>query len=85
MQQYYETHEIAVHFNSFVPSAPFLYPLKASENRKLFRCFHAVEEGCIGNEWVKYNTAVVIRTRIFLDWKQVANLEFQKASPSHIF
>ena len=23
-------------FNPFVPNAPFLYPLKASENRKVF-------------------------------------------------
>ena len=25
-----------LHFNPFVPNAPFLYPLKTSENRKLF-------------------------------------------------
>ena len=34
-------------FNQFVPSAPFLYPLKTSENRK------GVQKGCIGNKWVK--------------------------------
>ena len=34
-------------FNPFVPNAPFLYPLKTSENLQGF------EKGCIGNEWVK--------------------------------
>ena len=34
-----------VSVDSFVPSAPFLYPLKTSENR--------VEKECIGNKWVK--------------------------------
>ena len=38
---------------AFVPSLPFLYPLKTSENRKVFWCFQGVEKGCIGNEWVK--------------------------------
>ena len=38
--------------NSFVPNAPFLYPLKLSENRKIISCFQGVEKGCIGNEWV---------------------------------
>ena len=38
----------------FVPNAPFLYPLKSSENRKVFRCFQGAEKGCIGNEWVKH-------------------------------
>ena len=33
--------------NPFVPSAPFLYPMKTSENRK------GVEKGYIGDEWVK--------------------------------
>ena len=40
-------------FNPFVPNAPFLYPLKASE---VFWCFHGVEQGCIGNEWVEEAT-----------------------------
>ena len=39
-------------FNSFVPNASFLYPLKTSENLTVFRCFHVLEKGCIGNEWV---------------------------------
>ena len=40
--------------NPFVPIAPFLYPLKTSENRKVFWCFQGVEKGCIGNEWVNF-------------------------------
>ena len=39
-------------FNPFVPSAPFLYPLKTSENLKVFLCFQGAEKWCIGNEWV---------------------------------
>ena len=38
--------------NPFVPNAPFLYPLKTSENHKVFWCFQGVKKGCIGNEWV---------------------------------
>ena len=40
-------------FNSFVPNVPFLYPLKTSENRKVFWCFQGVEKVYIGNKWVK--------------------------------
>ena len=40
-------------FSPFVPNAPFLYPLKTSENLAVFWCFQGVEKGCIGNEWVK--------------------------------
>ena len=38
--------------NPFVPNAPFLYPLKTSEN--FFWCFQGVDKGCIGNEWVNH-------------------------------
>ena len=38
--------------NPFVPNAPFLYPLKTSENPKVFGCFLGVEKGCIGSKWV---------------------------------
>ena len=34
------------------PMHPFLYPLKISENRKVFWCFQGVEKGCIGKKWV---------------------------------
>ena len=30
---------------------PFFYPLKISENRKVFQCFQGVQKGCIGNKW----------------------------------
>ena len=32
----------------FVSNAPFLYPLKTSENRKVFRFFQGVGKGCMG-------------------------------------
>ena len=34
-------------------NAPFLYPLKASENLTVFWCFQWVEKGHIGSQWVK--------------------------------
>ena len=37
--------------NSFVPNAPFLYPLKTS--LKVFWRFQWVEKVCIGNLWIK--------------------------------
>ena len=40
--------------NPFIPNAPFLYPLKTSENRKVFWCFQGVEKGYIRNKWVKF-------------------------------
>ena len=40
-------------FNPFVPNAPFHFPLKASEDRKVFWYFQGVKKGCIWNEWVK--------------------------------
>ena len=39
--------------NPFLPNTPFLYPLKTSENRKVFWCFQEVGKACIGNKWVK--------------------------------
>ena len=47
-------------FKPFVCNAPFLYPLKTSENRTFFWSFQGVEKGCIGNEWVKYLLEVKI-------------------------
>ena len=38
--------------NRFVPNVLFLYPLKTSENPKVFLCFQEAEKGCIGNEYV---------------------------------
>ena len=42
--------------NPFVPNAPFLYPLKTPENRKVFWCFQGVDKGCIGNKRVHETT-----------------------------
>ena len=44
---------IFLFINPFVPNAPFLYPRKTSENLKVFQ---RVEKGCIGNEWVNFNS-----------------------------
>ena len=41
---------VIISINPFVPNSPFLYPLKTSENRKVFRCLQGVKKGCIGNE-----------------------------------
>ena len=38
--------------NPFVSNAPIFYPLKTSENRKVFLCFQGVEKGSIENKWV---------------------------------
>ena len=43
--------------NPLVPNAPFLYPLKTSENLSVFWCFQGVKKGCIGKEWVKETQA----------------------------
>ena len=49
------------------PMHPFSTPTpqrkKTSENHKVFWCFHGVEKGCIGNEWVK--TFKIHLTRAF--------------------
>ena len=42
-----------LYINPFVPNAPFLYPLKTSENLTVFWCFQGIEKGRIGKEWVK--------------------------------
>ena len=39
--------------NPFVSNAPFLYPLKTSENLTVFWCFQGLEKGCIWKERVK--------------------------------
>ena len=45
--------------SSFVPNAPFLCPLRTSENRKFFWCFQKLEKRCIGNKWVKETERIV--------------------------
>ena len=53
--------------NPFFLSAPFLYPLKTSENLKVFFMFsgvikkqhQGVEKGSIGNEWDKRSSSIL--------------------------
>ena len=40
------------YFLLFVPNAPFLYPLKTSENRE------DVQKGYIGNKWVNFSVVI---------------------------
>ena len=68
---------VSLYINPFLPKEPFLYPLKTSENRKVFWCFQEVEKGGIGNEWVKSEHSKILRENpvkhlrwIFL-WKNV--------------
>ena len=47
------THHIASPLQKkFVPNAPFIYPIKTSENITIFWCFRGVEKECIGNRCV---------------------------------
>ena len=46
MRQNEDVKESLLSFNPYVPKAPFVYPVKTSENRK------GVEKGCIGNKWI---------------------------------
>ena len=41
--------------NPFVANAPFLYPLKSWENRKVFWCLQGVEKGCIESKWINWS------------------------------
>ena len=47
---------------TFVFSAPFLYPLKTSENLTVFWCFQRVEKRCIVNKWVNLTFRLRLRT-----------------------
>ena len=40
-------------FNPHVPNAPFLYPLRISQNHRVLWCFQRIEKGCTANEWAK--------------------------------
>ena len=88
--------QIEAYVNPFAPSASLLYPLKTSENRKVFWCFQVVKKGCIGNKWV--NIVYVMRNIIFRkkqSWKEALlkngncnnnkNIVVCNLSPSAIF
>ena len=48
--------------NLFVPNAPFLFPLKTSENLTVFWYFQGVEKGCIGNKWINIRHKIYQRS-----------------------
>ena len=48
----YKIFDLLVSINPFVPNAPFLSPLKKSENQ-VFWCFQVVEVERFRNKWVK--------------------------------
>ena len=50
---------------------PFLYPLKTSENCKVFWFFQGIVEECIGNKWVKYLFSFHFRSILFLSENQI--------------
>ena len=52
--------------NSFVPNAPFLYPLKTSEKWKVFYCFQGVEKWCIGKKWVNFHVLKFEKKKLYL-------------------
>ena len=67
--------DVKVSLNPFVPNAPFLYPLKTSENRKVFRCFQRVDKGCIENEWVKLSDLKPLHTKSIVDKKLALSIK----------
>ena len=56
--------------NPFVPNAPFLYPLKASENPTVFLCFQGKRKGALGTN--EFNTLI-----IFDEHNKVSTKTFQ--------
>ena len=55
--------------NPFVPNAPFLYPLKTSENPTVFWCFQGLEKGCIGNKWAnldQHSDIILLYIRVLI-------------------
>ena len=54
--------------NPFLPYAPFLYPLKTSENLTVFWCFQGVAKGCIGSKWFKHLMVVLILDSLHKKW-----------------
>ena len=60
--------------NAFVPNAPFLLPLKTSENLTVFWCFQGVEKGCIGNELAKSVLVVWYTLPIYLFFRCIVHI-----------
>ena len=57
--------------NRFVPNAPYLYPMKTSENPTVFWCFQRIEKMCIGNEWVKWAGTSLFKLSLRSDFKTI--------------
>ena len=64
----------ALNINPFVPNAPFLYPLKTSENRKIFWCIQGIEKECLEKKWVNQeNQSFYECTNSFIYFIEVLN------------
>ena len=48
MQNLGQSRDQPLYFNTFVPNAPFLYPLKTSENLTVLWCFQGAEKSALG-------------------------------------
>ena len=57
-------------FNPFVPNASFVYPLKTSENLKVFWRFQGVEKGCIGSKWVNKGLTFIVHNALISSMKE---------------
>ena len=60
----------SVRFNPLQPSVPsvaYLYPLKTSENPRVFRCFQGVYISNTGQSWVKEDFNKINWTNLFSD------------------
>ena len=66
--------------NLFVPDTPFLYPLKTSENLKVFWYFQGVKKGCIGDEWVKFFNEVFCLTILWVWQKRNCDKHYSVSS-----
>ena len=63
--------------NLFLPNAPFLYPLKTSENFTVFLYFQGVEKECIGKNGEKkfgwgfmFHTVIILLSCYFYLWEK---------------
>ena len=65
--------------NPFVPSAPFLYPLRTSD-----KCFQRIEKECIGNKWGNTFNRLVLKVSLPLICQITSNkADFAKSEATH--
>ena len=79
---------LSTYFNPFVPNASYLYPLKTSENIKVFWCFQGVQKGCIESKWIKreknYELIMIgFWLIIMVGWRIEKDLDLGPASLNH--